>query len=151
MSNTAKSRGTWGREPYKTDEELNAACGAFLNGVKVPPEWKFEGYDRCFDAGAATPFHPEGTITSVGAVYFDKRTRGFDIKRYKVLFLTFSCMGAICDKSIDRDGKPHYSCVVSNKTAEKLGEWIYDNYHRLEKPHRWWKFKFKIKRIKNRG
>ena len=25
-----KSRGTWGREAYKTDEELNAACRALF-------------------------------------------------------------------------------------------------------------------------
>lgn len=38
-----KSRGTWGREAYKTDEELNAACRAYLDTVVVPKEWRRDG------------------------------------------------------------------------------------------------------------
>jgi len=148
----AKSKSNWGREPYKNDAELNVACGEFLSKVQVPKEWRFETYDKCFDAGVKTELHPEGTITSIGAVYTDKRTRGFDIKKYKVLFLTFSNMGALVERTINRAaGKPIYTCVVMNKTAEKLSEYIYDNYHRIEKKHKYWKFKTIIKRIKRNG
>ena len=142
-----KSRGTWGREAYKTDEELNAACRAYLDAVVVPKEWRRDGFDRCVDTGIRTEHYPNGSVTSISVIYTDTRTKGFDIKRYKVVFLVASGMGAICQRSINRiTGKPIYLCTVTNKTAEKLNEFIKQNYFRLERPHRWWKFTQPIKR-----
>lgn len=123
-----KSKGTWGREPYKTDAELNAICTEFFNQMKVPKEWQFKGYDRCFDEGIKTELHPTGTITSIGARFLDTRTKGIDLKQYRVAFLTFSCRAGILEKTFIDYGKPAYNCVVSNLTVEKLNEYIKENY-----------------------
>lgn len=127
----AKSRASWGREPYKTDEELNQLCTDFFSQVVLPAGWQFKGFDKCFDSGICTELHPEGTITSIGAVYMDSRTRGQELKHYKVLFLTFSCRGAICEKYFIDYGKQVYKCVVSNKTAEQLSVFINENYKEI--------------------
>lgn len=121
---SAKSKGTWGVRQPRSDEELNQLYKAFFVALVVPEDWKFSVWDLAKDA--------DGTILSIGRVYRDMRTKGLDLKDYKVLFLTFSERGAICEKSYKDYGKYAYKCVTSNLTIEKLNQFIEANYHEIE-------------------
>jgi len=116
----AKSKGTWGIRTERSDEELNRLCSEFFAALIVPEDWKFLTWDLAKE--------PNGAILSVGKVFRDMRTKGIDMMDYKILFLTYSERGAICEKSLLDFGKFKKTCVVSNKTIEVINEYIKENY-----------------------
>ena len=126
--NVAKSKGTWGREAAKSPEELNRLAVEFFSLLKLPLEWKFERYDRAEERNADGQL----IIHSIGALFTDTRTRGLDIKRYRVCFHTWSGRGAIVEKSMIDFGEYKKECIIMNKTAEKLNEFIDDNFRELK-------------------
>lgn len=129
MNNLPKSKGTWGREAAKSPEELGRLAVEFFSLLKLPLEWKFEGYDRAEERNADGQL----IIHSIGALFTDTRTRGLDIKRYRVCFHTWSGRGAIVEKSMIDFGEYKKECIIMNKTAEKLNEFIDDNFRELKK------------------
>lgn len=126
--NVAQSKGTWGREAAKSPEELNRLAVEFFSLLKLPLEWKFERYDRAEERNADGQL----IIHSIGALFTDTRTRGLDIKRYRVCFHTWSGRGAIVEKSMIDFGEYKKECIIMNKTAEKLNEFIDDNFRELK-------------------
>jgi hypothetical protein len=138
MKNTqqAASKASWGREAHKTIQQLEDEARVFFDSLKVPPEWKFLKPDRA---------QWGNEIYSVGAVFLDTRTRGFDVKRYRVFICSTSGKGGICEIAVDRKtGKYSLSCLISNKTAEQLNEFIKDNFLNLDKSFKKW---YLLKRI----
>ncbi|NCB68486.1 MAG: hypothetical protein EOM47_06520 [Bacteroidia bacterium] len=140
MNNLPKSKGTWGREAAKSPEELSRLAVEFFSLLKLPIEWKFEGYDRAEEYLTPDPSptgegesKPKLIIHSIGALFTDTRTRGLDIKRYRVCFHTWSGRGAIVEKSMIDFGEYKKECIIMNKTAEKLNEFIDDNFRELKK------------------
>ena len=127
--NVAQSKGTWGREAAKSPEELNRLAVEFFSLLKLPLEWKFERYDRAEERNADGQL----IIHSIGALFTDTRTRGLDIKRYRVCFHTWSGRGAIVEKSMIDFGEYKKECIIMNKTAEKINEFIDDNFRELKK------------------
>ena len=127
--NVAQSKGTWGREAAKSPEELSRLAVEFFSLLKLPLEWKFERYDRAEERNADGKL----IIHSIGALFTDTRTRGLDIKRYRVCFHTWSGRGAIVEKSMIDFGEYKKECIIMNKTAEKLNEFIDDNFRELKK------------------
>ena len=127
--NVAQSKGTWGREAAKSPEELGRLAVEFFSLLKLPLEWKFEGYDRAEERNADGQL----IIHSIGALFTDTRTRGLDIKRYRVCFHTWSGRGAIVEKSMIDFGEYKKECIIMNKTADKLNEFIDDNFRELKK------------------
>lgn len=91
----------------------------FFKKLVVPDNWTCKGNNDI-------PYN--GEIISYGKVYQDKLTSGLDLKIYKVVFLVFSEMGAICEKTILDYGKYKYHCVSSNKTIEQINEYIAEHY-----------------------
>ena len=126
--NVAQSKGTWGREAAKSPEELSRLAVEFFSLLKLPIEWKFEGYDRAEERNADGQL----IIHSIGALFTDTRTRGLDIKRYRVCFHTWSGRGAIVEKSMIDFGEYKKECIIMNKTIEKLNEFIDDNFRELK-------------------
>ena len=126
--NVAQSKGTWGREAAKSPEELSRLAVEFFSLLKLPLEWKFERYDRAEERNADGQL----IIHSIGALFTDTRTRGLDIKRYRVCFHTWSGRGAIVEKSMIDFGEYKKECIIMNKTAEKLNEFIDDNFRELK-------------------
>ena len=118
-----RSKGTWGREEAKTAEELNRLCNEFFNSLVVPAEWKFMGWSNAVDETLG--------IISVGKAFRDMRTQGIDLKEYRVYFHTFSTRGGLVSKTIVDFGKYKKLCEVSNKTVEKLNEFIAGKYNEL--------------------
>jgi len=49
-----------------------------------------------------------------------------------VFFNSFSCMGGIVSKTVIDFGKYKYHCEVSNKTVDKLNEWINERYGEIK-------------------
>lgn len=133
----ARSRNTWGKRVELTEPELEAECGKFFGRLVVPPEWKPKGYDRVRD---------NDTVTSVGAIYYDTRTKGFGITHYRVFLNIYSLMGGIVKKTTDgrRQRTEEKTCVLMNKTVEAVNEFIYNEYHRLERDHKYWKLPRRI-------
>jgi hypothetical protein len=129
MNNLPKSKGTWGRETAKSPEELGRLAVEFFSLLKLPLEWKFERYDRAEERNADGQL----IIHSIGALFTDTRTRGLDIKRYRVCFHTWSGRGAIVEKSMIDFGEYKKECIIKNKTPEKLNEFIDDNFRELKK------------------
>ena len=127
--NVAQSKGTWGREAAKSPEELGRLAVEFFSLLKLPLEWKFERYDRAEERNADGQL----IIHSIGALFTDTRTRGLDIKRYRVCFHTWSGRGAIVEKSMIDFGEYKKECIIMNKTADKLNEFIDDNFRELKK------------------
>ena len=119
----AKSKGKWGIRTERTDEELNRICNEFFAALTVPEDWKFLTWDLAKE--------PNGAIISVGKVFRDMRTRGIDMMDYKVVFLTYSERGAICEKQIIDFGKFKRTCVISNKTIEGINEYIKQHYFEI--------------------
>ena len=139
----ARSKGTWGREAAKSPEELNRLCNEFFEKLMIPKDWKFMGWSNVVDE--------QHGILSVGKAYRDMRTRGTDLKDYRVFFHTFSTKGGLVSKSLVDFGKYKRLCEVSNKTVEQLNEYIHSKYSNLEHG-RWWKMKrVKRKRISGRS
>jgi len=120
-----RSKGTWGREEAKTAEELNRLCNEFFNALVVPAEWKFLGWHNVVDETLA--------IISVGKIFRDMRTSGMNMMEYRIYFHTFSTKGGLVSKTIVDFGKDKKLCEVSNKTIEKLNEWINEKYTQLPK------------------
>ncbi len=137
----ARSKGTWGREAAKSPEELNRLCNEFFEKLMIPKDWKFMGWSNVVDE--------QHGILSVGKAYRDMRTRGTDLKDYRVFFHTFSTKGGLVSKSLVDFGKYKRLCEVSNKTVEQLNEYIHSKYSNLEHG-RWWKMK-RVKRKRNSG
>jgi hypothetical protein len=137
----AKSRNTWGKRQELTEPELEAECDKFFGALVVPKEWKHKGYDRCLDGE---------TVVSVGAIYLDTRTRNFNVRFYRVFLNIYSLMGGMVVKSPKQLNNGSQGeqrrCVISNKKVEALNEFIYDEYHRLEREHKYWKFRQPITR-----
>ena len=129
MNNLPQSKGTWGREAAKSPEELSRLAVEFFSLLKLPLEWKFERYDRAEERNADGQL----IIHSIGALFTDTRTRGLDIKRYRVCFHTWSGRGAIVEKSMIDFGEYKKECIIMNKTAEKINEFIDDNFRELKK------------------
>ena len=126
--NVAQSKGAWGREAAKSPEELSRLAVEFFSLLKLPLEWKFERYDRAEERNADGQL----IIHSIGALFTDTRTRGLDIKRYRVCFHTWSGRGAIVEKSMIDFGEYKKECIIMNKTAEKINEFIDDNFRELK-------------------
>jgi hypothetical protein len=120
-----KSKGTWGKEDPKSSEELNRLCAAFFEKLVVPKEWKDMGWKNVID-------RENGILYSVGKTFRDMRTNGINLMHYRVYFNSFSTRGGICAKSIKDFGKFAYKSDMSNKTIEKLNEWIAERYNELE-------------------
>lgn len=140
MKNTprAASKASWGREAEKTIAMLTTEAEQFFEAVKTPPEWRFLKFDRAEAAGV---------IYSIGAVFVDTRTRGFDVKRYRVFICSTSGKGGICEIAVNKsDGKYSLSCLIWNKTADVINEYIRSRFNRLERAPRWWRLPAKIKR-----
>ena len=137
----ARSKGTWGREAAKSPEELNRLCNEFFEKLMIPKDWKFMGWSNVVDE--------QHGILSVGKAYRDMRTRGTDLKDYRVFFHTFSTKGGLVSTSLVDFGKYKRLCEVSNKTVEQLNEYIHSKYSNLEHG-RWWKMK-RVKRKRNSG
>lgn len=129
MNNLPKSKAAWGREAAKSPEELSRLAVEFFSLLKLPLEWKFERYDRAEERNADGQL----IIHSIGALFTDTRTRGLDIKRYRVCFHTWSGRGAIVEKSMIDFGEYKKECIIMNKTAEKINEFIDDNFRELKK------------------
>lgn len=127
MNSLPKSKGTWGREAAKSPVELHNIAVNFFESIKFPLEWKFERYDRAEEKKA----NGELIIHSIGALFTDTRTRGLDLKRYRVFILTWSGKGGIVERSIIDFGKYTKKCLLSNKTAEQLSLYIDENYREL--------------------
>jgi len=130
MENKAKSKGSWGQRSPRTGSELNVICSEFFEKLVVPEEWKFMQWQNVIDKEMISPANPNGTLISVGKIYRDMRTSGIDLMHYRVCFLTFPERGGICEKSIIDFGKFKYHTVVTNKTIEKLNEWIEEHYNK---------------------
>jgi len=135
-----KSRGTWGRQKERTSEQMNEICGAFFGALKLPRQWKSQGWNR-------TEEPPPIGITSIGHLFRDMRTSGMELKEYRICFLSFSERGSIVEKSIKDFGKPDYKCIVKNLTVDKLNDFILKNYFNLDRV-RYWKRKSPIRRIR---
>ena len=118
-----RSKGTWGREEAKSAQELNRLCNEFFNALIVPAEWKFMGWSNAVDETLG--------IISVGKAFRDMRTQGIDLKEYRVYFHTFSTRGGLVSKTIVDFGKYKKLCEISNKTVEKLNEFIAVKYNEL--------------------
>lgn len=116
----AKSKGTWGREEAKTAEELKCLCNDFFEKLVVPKEWKFMGWNNVVDTQLG--------LLSVGKLFRDLRTNGIGLMHYRVFFMTFSTRGGICSKRFIDFGKEKKFCEVTNKTVEKLNEFIKEKY-----------------------
>jgi len=121
-----RSKGTWGREEAKTAEELNRLCNDFFEKLVVPKEWKFMGWNNAIE-------NPSGVLLSVGKLFRDMRTSGLNLMHYRVFFNSFSCMGGIVSKTVIDFGKYKYHCEVSNKTVDKLNEFVNDRYGEINK------------------
>jgi hypothetical protein len=137
----ARSARTWGKRKELTEQELEAECAKFFGRLVVPPEWKFKGFDRAPDKSTGVD------VISVGAIYLDKRTSGYNIKHYRVWLNLYSLNGGIVEKKLVEVGnrmKEVKTCVVMNKPVEMLNEYIYENYHRLEQTHKYWKLPRRI-------
>jgi hypothetical protein len=135
----AKARGAWGKRQELTDAEIEVECKKFFGALVVPPKWRRKGIDRCVD---------NGEITSVGIVYLDTRTKGFNVKHYRVWLNIYSLNGGIVEKTTDLRHSPpdRKTCVLMNKTIEAVNEYIYNEYHRIEREHKYWKFRQPIYR-----
>lgn len=131
----ANSRSTWGRRQERTEAELEAECGKFFGLLVVPHEWKFKGYDRCPDKSTGLD------VLSVGAIYLDTRTKGFNVKYYRVFLNIYSLMGGIVEKTTDgrQQVVERKTCILMNKSIDAVNEFIYNEYHRLERQHKYWK------------
>lgn len=110
--NPVASRYTFGRQKDRTPEELNELCNAFFATVAVPSAWKHEGLKVVKT--------DNGEVVSVGHVFLDTRTNGVKTKHYRVFFHAYSEKGGIVEKLVNDE----YNCLISNKTAEQLNEFI---------------------------
>jgi len=120
-----RSKGTWGREEAETAEGLKRICNYFFEKLAVPSEWKFMGWSNAVDPIT-------GMLLSVGKIYRDMRTNGIHLMEYRVFFLTFSTRGGICSKKFIDFGKEKKLCEITNKTVEKLNEYIKEKYEGLK-------------------
>ena len=124
----AQSKSKWGVRKDRTPEELNALCNESFKNLVVPAEWKFEAWDICETSpnpskeGDNTA--QEQVILSVGKIYLDTRTRGIDVKRYRVYFHTYSERMGLVERAVKDYGKFAYRCLINNQTVEKLNEFI---------------------------
>ena len=128
MGTPVKAKGTWGQRSPRTGSELNIICTEFFEKLVVPEHWKFMQWQNVIDKEMISQANPNGTLISVGKIYRDMRTSGIDLMHYRVCFLTFPERGGICEKQIIDFGKFKYHTVVTNKTIEKLNEWIAEHY-----------------------
>lgn len=133
-----KSKGTWGRQAERTNEQMNELCGAFFGALKVPKQWKSQGWNR-------TEEPPPIGITSIGHLFRDMRTSNIDLKDYRVCFMSASERGAIIEKSIVDFGKYKRHCVAKNMTIEKLNLFIRESYFNLDRV-KYWKRKVPMRR-----
>ena len=108
------SRGTWGREPPRTEAQKLEAARRFFAAFRPPGRWRFEGWNQVAEAG--------GRVLSVRAVFRDGGTA------YAVCFVLAPERGAICERTTGADGRARYRTVASNKTAEALTQWAEEHY-----------------------
>lgn len=113
------------KRPQRSIEELNKICGDAFRAVKVPERWKFKEYERLpLDPGA----EPEDMeIQAIAAVFVDKTTKGMDLTHYRLNFHTYSETLSITEVTFKDYGKNAYNCLISNKAAEQLNEYITNN------------------------
>jgi hypothetical protein len=116
-----RSKYTYGRETTKTNAEKNTIINQFFDALVIPDFWKLLKWTRCVCPQT-------GDLLSVGTVYRNKKTSGIGLKDYLICFVIAPERGAICEKIFIDFGKPKYTTVISNKTAEKLNEWIKTHY-----------------------
>ena len=116
-----RSKYTYGREQPKTNAEKNTIINQFFNALVIPDFWKFLGWTNCVCPQTSD-------LLSVGAIHRDTRTKGLGLKDYNICFVIAPERGAICEKIFTDFGKPKYTTVISNKTAEKLNEYITTHY-----------------------
>lgn len=117
--NEARARNTYGRRQERTTAELEKLCGEAFRALKIPENWKFEVYDRC-----RLWEDPASEIQSIGAWFLDTKTRGIDLKRYRIAFHTYSERLSITEKTIIDYGKYKHQCIGSNCTPAKAQEVI---------------------------
>jgi len=114
-----------GRAAVYPDERQSAIdAQAFFAALVVPDNWKCRGKHDLIEL---TPEGKEWTV-SRGIVFRDIKTSGFGVKDYKIVIISASGKGAICEKTIDEERKPHYKCVIMNKTVQEINKYIEQHY-----------------------
>lgn len=109
---------------YPDEHQAAKEAEAFFAALVVPDKWKCRGPNNIRET------LEDGRIWTVsrGMIFRDMSTSGFEIKDYKIVVLSASGRGAICEKTIDEERKPHYKTVISNKTITGINEYIQQNY-----------------------
>lgn len=114
-----------GRAAVYPDERQSAKeAEVFFAALVVPDNWKCRGKH---DLIWLTPGGKEWTV-SRGLVFRDIKTSGFGIKDYKIVIISASGKGAICEKTIDEVRKTHYKCVLMNKSVQDINRYIVQHY-----------------------
>lgn len=111
----AGSSRTWGREKEKSRDQVVAEYDAFFGKLKIPDHWKFVGNVHVIE---------NDIIFTLGRLYKDMHTQGKGLKHYRVFWNAFSDRGGIVEKFFIDFGDEKKTCLVWNKTAEQLNEFI---------------------------
>lgn len=115
----AQSKGTWGKRQERTEQELNKLCGDSFRALKLPLHWKFERYDKIRLQADDT-----SEIQSIGAWFHDTRTKGQELKRYRIWFGTYSERLGLVERSVVDISRFKELALVSNLTAEAMNEFL---------------------------
>lgn len=109
---------------YPDETRATKDAEAFFAALVTPDSWKCRGRNDIRESAES------GHVWTVsrGLIYRDITTSGFDLKDYKIVVLSASGRGAICEKTIDESRRPHYKTVISNKTVSGINQYIEQNY-----------------------
>lgn len=121
-NNRAASRGTWGREPPRDETAMERDAEAFFRVFRPPEHWSFLCWDRFVSPSC-------GHLLSVSAVFRDRHAPPGHERLFSVCFVTWPGRGALCERTADEHGRYRYKTVTSNRTAEKMNEYVQTNYN----------------------
>jgi len=107
-------------EQVKTKTELFAIANSNFEKLAIPETWKCKGMNNVRDPEA------NNKLLSIGIVYMDTETSGFDIVHYRIYMICSTERLGVVKKMIGEKGKPDYKTEISNKTTEKINEHIYE-------------------------
>ena len=105
-------------------EEITKQAVDAISSVHIPQTWKFEGYDK---TRLTTDDNSE--ITSIGAIYTDKATKGIQLKKYRIFYHIPGEHLGIVQRDIIDYSKTSYSCLISNKSVGQINDFITDYFN----------------------
>lgn len=109
---------------YPDERQSAKDADAFFAALVTPESWKCRGRNDL----RQTLENGHIWTVSRGLIYRDAKTSGFDIRDYKIVVMSASGRGAICEKKIDEDRRSFYKTVISNKTVADINEYIEQHY-----------------------